>query len=215
MRDPFPEQPDPHEPDRSELWSSLRKATLPAAGPILNGTNNAIDPTPFHQNQQEYTFRVDQTIGKNDFLWFRYSDIQNDTTSSGGRPALQAGQVTIRAVTGASTTSTPSAQHWCLQGQYGHAHFRPSSRPRCSPIPGPANWGFSPAFGGNFIGGLTVIPAVNVDGFFGGGESQGSNPIVGEHSPVQWKRHQNHGHPHHQVWWRSTPAWAWRRSTER
>ena len=152
------------------------RATLPAAGPRLNGLQNALDPTPFHQNQQEYTFRVDQTIGNNDFLWFRFSDVGNDTTSSGGRPAL------------VSTKSNP-ARNWgvsyvhtfspslVLQGQYGHVTSS-EFNPTVFTNPAGASWGFSPAFGGNFIGGLTVIPAINVDGFFGGGESQGSNPIV-------------------------------------
>ena len=64
------------------------QATLPAAGPILNGTNNAIDTTPLAQNVQDYTFRVDENLGSNDFMWFRYSSADQDNTSSGSRPAL-------------------------------------------------------------------------------------------------------------------------------
>ena len=154
------------------------KGTLPTAGAILNGVNNAIDPTPFRQDQQEYQFRVDQTIGNNDFLWFRFSNIANDTTSSGGRPALQGTKSNPGRNWGASYVHTFSPS-LVLQGQYGRvtsSEFSPTRFVNQAA----ASWGFSPAFGGNFIGGLTVIPAINVDGFFGGGETAGSNPIVAD-----------------------------------
>ena len=87
IRDPFPNNQIPVSLfDQSFL--AYAKATLPKAGPKLNGDNNAIDPTPLHQDQQEYTVRVDQTIGSNDSAFFRYSSIENDTTSSGGRPGI-------------------------------------------------------------------------------------------------------------------------------
>lgn len=175
VRDPFPGNQIPGSMiDQSMI--TFAKNTLPAAGPILNGTNNAIDPTPFHQNQQEYTFRVDQTIGNNDFAWFRFSDIQNDTTSSGGRPALQAIKTNPGRNWGINYVHTFSPT-LVLQGQYGHTTSGETT-PTVFTNPAAANWGFSPAFGGNFIGGTTWIPAINVDGFFGGGESGGSNPIV-------------------------------------
>ena len=175
IRDPFPGNQIPANLIDQNLVKFAR-GTLPAAGPRLNGLNNAIDPTPFHQNQQEYQFRVDQTIGNNDFLWFRFSDIANDTTSSGGRPALVSTKSNPARNWGASYVHTFSPS-LVLQGQYGHVTSSETT-PTVFVNPAAANWGFSPAFGGNFIGGLTVIPAVNVDGFFSGGESQGSNPIV-------------------------------------
>ncbi len=174
-RDPFPGNRIPGSLIDQNLVK-FAKATLPVAGPRLNGLKNAIDPTPFHQNQQEYQFRVDQTVGNNDFLWFRFSDIANDTTSSGGRPALVGTKSNPARNWGASYVHTFSPS-LVLQGQYGHVTSS-EFNPTVFVNPAAANWGFSPAFGGNFIGGLTVIPSVNVDGFFSGGESQGSNPIV-------------------------------------
>ena len=177
VRDPFPGNQIPGAMiDQSMV--AFAKGTLPAAGPILNGTNNAIDPTPFHQNQQEYQFRVDETIGSKTSLWFRFSNIANDTTSSGGRPALLSTKSDPARNYGVSFVHTFSPS-LILQGQYGRITSSQFS-PQVFVNRSAANWGFSPAFGGNFIGGLTLIPAVNVDGFFGGGEGANSNPIVAD-----------------------------------
>jgi outer membrane receptor protein involved in Fe transport len=178
IRDPFPGNRIPANLIDQGLVA-FGRATLPAAGPKLNGENNAIDPTPLHQDQREYQFRVDQNIGQNDSIWFRFSNIDNDTTSSGGRPGLL------------STKSNPG-RNWAisyvrtfspsliLQAQYGHVTSSEFSPTIFTNLPADvlAAVNFSPAFAGNFIGGLTVVPAVNVDNFFSGGESQGSNPIV-------------------------------------
>src|SRR6185295_19955415 len=88
VRDPFPNNQIPAALIDQNLVA-YAQATLPAAGRILNGSNNAIDTTPFAQNQKEYTFRVDQSFGQSDFLWFRYSAAVQENAQSGGRPALR------------------------------------------------------------------------------------------------------------------------------
>ena len=45
----------------------------------------------------------------------------------------------------------------------------------------PPDIGFSPNFAGNFIGGATVVPALNVGGFFSGGGNNGFNPNFRQH----------------------------------
>jgi hypothetical protein len=175
IRDPFPNNHisgsliDPN-------MVAFAKATLPAAGPILNGTNNAIDTTPFHQNQEEYTFRVDQTIGQSDFVWFRYAAAAQDNIQSGGRPALRS--LTERPGTNYGTswvhTFNPTL---VLQAQFGHSNVQDNGTTRF--VTKPPDVGFSPNFAGNFIGGATIVPALNVDGFFNGGESNGFNPNFG------------------------------------
>ncbi len=177
VRDPFPGNQIPGAMiDQSMV--AFAQATLPAAGPILNGTNNAIDPTPLHQNQQEYQFRVDENIGNNNFIWFRFSNTNNDTTSSGGRPALLSTKSDPARNYGVSFVHTFSPS-LVLQGQYGHITSSEFS-PTVFANPAAANWGFSPGFGGNFIGGQTLIPAINVAGFFSGGQTGNSNPIVAD-----------------------------------
>jgi hypothetical protein len=180
IRDPFPGNQIPVSMFDPGLLG-FAKATLPAAGPILNGTNNAIDPTPLHQDQQEYTYRVDESLGQNNTFWFRYSAIENNTTSSGGRPGLIASKQDPGRNWGISYVHTFSPS-LILQAQFGHAKSGEFGPTAFTNLPATvfSAIGFSPSFAGNFIGGLTVPPAVNVDGFFSGGASSGSNPIIAD-----------------------------------
>jgi hypothetical protein len=175
IRDPFPNNQIPGNLIDQNMVS-WAKATLPAAGPPLNGLNNAIDTTPISQNVQDYTFRVDHTIGTKDFLWFRYSAAQQDNTSSGGRPALAATTERPGTNYGASWVHTFSPS-LMLQAQFGHSNVQDNGIVRF--VTPPPDIGFSPNFAGNFIGGATVVPALNVNGFFTGGESNGVNPKFG------------------------------------
>ena len=62
--------------------------TLPA--PISTGVSNtnALDQTPTITTQQDYTARLDQTLGNKDFFWFRGSGTIKNTTGSGGRQGI-------------------------------------------------------------------------------------------------------------------------------
>jgi len=113
IRDPFPNNRIPASLINPQMLAFAR-ATLPKAGPKLNGDNNAIDPTPLRQNQTEWTARVDQTIGQKDFAWFRYSTLQNDTTSSGGRPSIS------------STKSNPATNYGGKLRPYVQPHPDPT-----------------------------------------------------------------------------------------
>jgi hypothetical protein len=177
IRDPFPNNQIPVSL-YDQSFVAFAKATLPQAGPKLNGDNNAIDPTPLHQNQQEYTFRVDQNIGANDSLWFRYSSIDNDTTSSGGRPALANTHAIPGRNWGASYVHifSPSL---VLQAQYGRVKSEDNNVIKftnlSASVLGAMN--FAPTFAGNF-GGFEVVPAINVPGFFSGGAYGLTNPKI-------------------------------------
>ena len=175
IRDPFPGNQIPQNLIDQNMvkWA---QATLPAAGPILNGTNNAIDTTPFHQNVQDYTFRVDENLGTKDFIWFRWSAAQQDNTSSGGRPALRSVIERPALNYGTSWVHTFSPT-LVLQAQFGHSNTQDNGTTVF--VTKPPDIGFAPGFAGNFIGGVTIVPALNVDGFFSGGESNGFNPNFG------------------------------------
>jgi hypothetical protein len=178
LRDPFPNNQIPANLINPQMVA-FAKATLPAAGPKLNGNNNALDSTPFHQDQREYTFRVDQSIRQSDFIWFRYSSSDQNNTQSGGRPALR------------SLTNSPAENYglsWVhtfspttvMQAQYGRSHAQNNNIARFQV---PANFaqtiGFADSFASGFIGGKTEIPNIAVDGFFSGGETDGLNPNLG------------------------------------
>jgi outer membrane receptor protein involved in Fe transport len=179
IRDPFPGNQIPSGMIDQQMVAYAR-ATLPAAGPKLNGENNALDTTPFRQNQQEYTFRVDQSIRQSDFIWFRYSAALQDNTSSGGRPALRSIGNRPTQNYGVSWVHSFSPTT-VLQAQYGRSHAEDNSTARFIGLPADfvQSVGFADTFAGQFIGDKSVIPAISVDGFFNGGETDTLNPNLG------------------------------------
>jgi len=174
IRDPFPNNQIPTNLIDQNMVK-FAQATLPAAGPLVNG-HNAIDTTPFSQNVQDYSFRVDQNFSEKDFVWFRYSAAQQDNTSSGGRPGLTSiiERPGLNYGTSWVHTFSPSL---LLQAQFGHSNVQDNGTTKY--VTAPPDIGFSPTFAGNFIGGATIVPSLNVDGFFSGGESNGFNPNFG------------------------------------
>jgi len=197
IRDPFPGNIIPQNLiDQGMVL--FAKQTLPA--PINTGVanRNARDTTPFTQDQNEWNFKVDHTLGANDQVWFRYSSFNLDQTGSGGRPAL-------------STLGENAGKNWAaswvhtfspttvLQAQYGRVHLRIDSYNR---------WvnqaedfdkqvGFVDTFSRNFNAeDSTQFPAINVANYFSGGENNQLQPnmsdiheirvnmskIVGKHS---------------------------------
>jgi outer membrane receptor protein involved in Fe transport len=174
LRDPFPNNQIPGSLiDKNVV--AFAQAILPNAGPLVNG-HNAIDTTPLHQNVQDYTFRVDQNFGQKDYVWFRWSAAQQDTTQSGGLPSLSSIIERPGLNYGTSWVHTFSST-LVLQTQFGHSNVQDNGAQRfVSKVP---DIGFSPTFAGNFIGGATIVPALNVDGYFSGGENNGTNPKFG------------------------------------
>ena len=86
IRDPFPGNQIP-----ANLISpaivDYAKFVFPTAGPAFDANgDNALDPTPLLQTQNEFDVRVDQNFGQKNSAWFRYSFINNNTTTSGGVP---------------------------------------------------------------------------------------------------------------------------------
>ncbi len=179
IRDPFPGNQIPASLINQQMVA-YAKATLPAAGPKLNGENNALDTTPFHQNQREYTYRVDQNIRQSDFIWFRYSSADQDNTSSGGRPALVSLANRPTQNYGLSWVHTFSPTT-VMQAQYGRSRVQDNGTVRFKGLPADfaSTIGFADSFAGGFIGGKSVIPSIGVDGFFSGGESDSLNPNFG------------------------------------
>jgi hypothetical protein len=139
------------------------QAILPAAGPLLNGLNNAEDTTPFVQNVQDYTFRVGQNFGTKDFAWFRWSAAQQDNSAAGAIPSLR--NITERPGLnwGASWVHTFSPT-LMAQGQFGYSNTQDNGTTRfITKVP---DIGFNDTFAGHFIGGATIIPGLDVAGFW-------------------------------------------------
>jgi hypothetical protein len=150
---------------------SYAKATLPA--PISTGiaNRNALDETPIHNNENDYSARVDQNLGQKDFLWFRYSGMTQTYSSSAGRQTLLDHEQHSSKNIGASWVHVfgPSS---VLQAQYGRVLMEDDTRDRFTGLP--ANLGeqigFSNQFAGNFRTASTLTPAMNVPDYFSGGE---------------------------------------------
>jgi outer membrane receptor protein involved in Fe transport len=150
--------------------------------------NNAEDNTPFIQNQNEFTARIDQTLGSKDFFWFRYSALYYDTSGSGGFPGI-ATSVTDNPGQnyGASWVHTFSPS-LVLQAQYGRSHQETNSSTVYNNLSPDtiSSLGFSDNFAGNFIGGETVLPGIGISGYSGiPGAGRSLNP--NETNVHQWK----------------------------
>ena len=88
IRDPFPGNIIPANLLNQGMLTYAR-TMLPA--PINTGVpnRNARDTTPFVQDQNEWTFKIDQTLGDNDQVWFRYTAFDLDQSQSAtSRPVL-------------------------------------------------------------------------------------------------------------------------------
>lgn len=153
-----------------------------------NANNNAIDDTPFVQKQNEYTARIDQTLGTKDSFWFRYSSIYYDTTGSAGLPKF-AQTVTDNPGQnfGVSWVHTFSPS-LVLQAQYGRSHQETNSQNVYSGISASTiqGLGFDPNFSGNFIGSSVVVPQLGFTNYSNiPGVSSSLNP--NETNVHQWK----------------------------
>jgi hypothetical protein len=186
IRDPFPNNQIPQSLI-SPAAVNFAKAILPGPAAIAGQTYyNALDPTPYTQNQENYVARIDETLGTKDNVWFRYNGLQFVTTSSGGFPGLT------------NTNSQPASDYgisWVhtfsptlvLQAQYGRAYnaslsatsFAKNSTSLYS------LYGFADSFGGEFLNGHTYVPSIAVANYWSGGESASRNdPSTNTH---QWK----------------------------
>jgi hypothetical protein len=159
--------------------------------PIFNtgvSNNNAEDNTPFVQHQNEFTAKIDQTLGTKDFFWFRYSAIYYDTSGSGGLPGI-ATSITDNPGQnyGASWVHTFSPS-LVLQAQYGRSHQETNSSQVYNNLSPDtiSSLGFSNSFAGGFIGGNTVLPGIGISGYAGiPGTQKSLNP--NETNVHQWK----------------------------
>jgi len=151
------------------------KAIFPAAGPFSAATNsNALDTTPVVQTQNEYTFRIDQTISKSDSVWFRYSAINSDLSTSGGLPGLLSTEAIPGRNWGASYVHifSPSL---VLQLQYARSTNQDNQVQRFGHLDAAtvaSAAGFDNSFVGGFAGanGGALIPSPGISGFADGGE---------------------------------------------
>jgi hypothetical protein len=146
------------------------KTTLPS--PVFTGVpnTNAIDNTPFAQNQHEWTTKFDQYLGNKNIFWFRYSSLGQDSNSSGGRQDLGQVDAQIAYNWGINYVHTFSPT-MILDAEYGHSLLQDNTYDRFSNLPASfaSQVGFNQAFVQDSQG-QTLIPALDVTNYFSGGE---------------------------------------------
>ena len=163
-------------------WLKFIYGSLPAApGNNYNAAtnSNAIDSTPSRQTNNEFNVRLDQHFGTKNFMWFRYSLINDTVDSSGGVAGLPFHHEVPARDWGGSYVRTfnPSL---ILQVQYarttvqdnGATRFKKSISSIFSEV------GFSTAFAGGFAGagGGNLLPSPGVSGYGNFGESVNDTP---------------------------------------
>ena len=174
IRDPFPGNRIPSNLIDPRMVAFIQ-AVLPPAGPILDSSgDNAIDPTPNHQTQNEYNVRIDQNFGQKNTVFFRYSAINSLLTTSGGLPGLvKHGSIPGRNW-GASYVHTFNSS-LVLQVQYARTTNQDNSATRFTNPPANlfSTVGFSSTFVGGFAaaGGASLIPSPGISGYASGGEN--------------------------------------------
>jgi hypothetical protein len=171
IRDPYPGNqitPDPN----MVAWA---KFIFPAAGAVLDAAgDNATDSTPTTQHINQFTAKIDQKIGQNDFAWFRYSYDTSVQSSSLGVPGIP-NVITVPNRNYGGSYAHVFSPSLILQVSVGRtevgdnaaATFTKGSADIINQI------GFSPAFVGNF----TAAPGKN---FLPGAGIPGGYPSVGE-----------------------------------
>jgi len=146
------------------------KDTLPA--PIYTGVGsyNAVDTTPTRQAMDSFTGRFDQNFGSKNAVFFRYSEANLTTTKSGGRPEILAANTSPVYQWGVSYTRTFSPT-LVWQQEFGRSHQIYGSPQSFKGLP--SNFaqeaGFANSFVTGFTGATSLVPQVDVPGYFSGG----------------------------------------------
>jgi len=152
------------------------RTTFPAGGAPITADRNALDPSAFSQNQEEYSFRVDRVIGPKDNVFFRFSHSMLDQTASGGRPILASFREFNAFNVGTSWVHTFSPST-VLQAQFGRLVNTDNNGNRFRSLPADfaRNVGYNNLFCCSFLDGQTLMPALNIDGWVAGAESLSLN----------------------------------------
>lgn len=192
---PFSTRPDPANPGQyirdpfpgNQIPSSLINPAMvayaqfvfPKAGATIVGQDNAFDSTPVQQTQNEFTARIDQTIGASNSAWFRYSFINSTTQQSGGVPGLPNVTAIPARNWGGSFVHTFSPS-LILQVNGAHTTVQHNSTTLFATSSASifSQAGFSTAFVGGFNAdnGGNLLPDPGISGYADGGESIENTP---------------------------------------
>ena len=136
--------------------------------PTASSPRNAQDITKSIVRQDEFSARLDHQFTTNDNIFGRWSQFRQPDTGSGGFTGLSHFQITNGYTVGMGYLHTFSSSslletHFgrvLLNISQGSSYLNPSGATG-------ASLGFAPNFVSNFIGGVSLIPNVTINGFIG------------------------------------------------
>ncbi len=174
---------------RMVAWA---KFIYPVAGPFFNPTGkggfsaNAVDTTPRVQTFDEFSVRVDQTLGAKDSAWFRYSFSNSSLTQSGGLPLLASHLFIDGRNFGGSFVHVFGPTR-IVQFQGSHSEVLDNNKtlftvPTANLI---STVGWDPSFVGNFSSGRDYVPELGIQGITGGGENINLTPLATDNNAYQ------------------------------
>lgn len=151
-------------------WLSYLRGTVPA--PIETGVadRNQLDLTPTSIDQEEYSGRFDHTFSSRDFAWFRWSGQFYGRTGSAGRQTLGTFEDFFTVNAGGSWVHTFSSSS-VLQTQIGYTVIKRTAGNQFQEgIDAIDESGINREFCCAFRSGAVIMPGINVNQFFSGGE---------------------------------------------
>src|SRR5713226_8281433 len=136
--------------------------------PTASSPRNAQDITKSIVRQDEFSARLDHQFTTNDNIFARWSQFRQPVTGSGGFTGLSHFQITNGYTVGVSYVHAFTSSS-LLETHFGRVLLdisQGSGFVNSSGATG-ASLGFAPNFVSNFIGGVSLIPNITINGFIG------------------------------------------------
>jgi hypothetical protein len=136
--------------------------------PTASSPFNAQDVTKSIVRQDEFSARLDHQFTTNDNIFARWSQFRQPVTGSGGFEGLSHFQITNGYTVGVEYLHTFSSSA-LLETHFGRVLLDISQGSSYLKSPGAtgSSLGFSPNFAAGFIGGVSLIPNITINGFIG------------------------------------------------
>jgi hypothetical protein len=184
IRQPFPGNQIPANLISPQMVA-YAKFVFPAAGPAFNSAgDNAIDPTPLKQSQNQGELRIDESFGEKDSAWFRYDIVNSITSESGGLPtASELIPVPARNFGGSWVHVFSPSLVLQVQGGHESAAIRYTTLFTAPTAAIFSQVGFAPSFAGGFTQSPTsedLVPGPGITGYANSGDQvEGSDKAGG------------------------------------
>jgi outer membrane receptor protein involved in Fe transport len=175
---------------------------FPTPNLVGNPTFNGVDTTKTITRQDEGSARLDHQFSERDNVWARYSSFRQPASGSGGFAGLLHQQVTNGYNLGVDYIHSFSSSS-LLELAFGRNNVnidQTTNYANAGSNTG-TDFGFAPNFSGNFIGGVSMIPAVVIQGFIGNPNPSAHNGAQVDNTHVsdiwQWQGNFTKTHLHH------------------